>query len=166
MTLLGQLVHLHSPQQLQLVLCEVQGLAGLGVGEAGPALGDLDGVEQGIESLASGGAHDLLAVDVVADVGVRVVERERDVANCVFGLLGVRVVRVVDGVDLGVFVAHVAVGVGDDAVVGLFLLLVTGSGCRPALREVAALAVGGHLVAQNALIILVFVVLSVAAAVE
>lgn len=160
MALLGQLVHLDTAQQLQLILGEVQRLARLGVGETCPALGDLNGIQQCIESLAGGRAHDLLAVDVVADVGVGIVERQRDVADGVLGLLGVRVVRVVHGVDLRVFVAFVAIGIGDDAIVEVLGIVIAGDlpiggSARLAFRGEVLLAFRRDLVAQDILLVLV-----------
>jgi hypothetical protein len=86
--LLDDLVPCDLLQHVQLLLRQLQRLAGGGVGQTGPALGDVDAVQQGVQSLALGGAHDLLAVDVVANVRVLVVVLQVDVADGV-GLLGV-----------------------------------------------------------------------------
>lgn len=140
------LAHLELAQQLELVLAEVQRLAGLRVCQAGPSLGDLYAVEEVVEGVTGGRAHDLLAVDGVANVRVRVVERERDVADCVGALVGVRVVRVVYGINVLVDISCAAIGVRLYSVVGTELLVVV-KGTVGVLLALGTLAVGGDIVA-------------------
>ena len=67
-----------------------------------PALGHFDTVEEGVESVASGRAHNLLAVDIITDMGIAVVEFHGDGADGVWRFLGIGIVRIVDGVDFTV----------------------------------------------------------------
>lgn len=74
----------------------------MNIRKASPALGHFDAVEESIKSVASGRAHNLLAVDIIADMGIAVVEAHGDVADGVWRFLGIGIVRIVDGVNLTV----------------------------------------------------------------
>ena len=80
--------HLNAANELQLILTviwsersdggigirgsirQIERVAGVHICQPRPPLGYFDAVEETLEGIASGRAHDLLAVDVVADMGV------------------------------------------------------------------------------------------------
>lgn len=88
-TLVRNKTMLDTTDQLQLLLCKIERVSGVDVGQTSPALGDLNGIEKTLQRIASGWAHNLLAIDVVADVWVAVVEAEWDVSYRVNGALGI-----------------------------------------------------------------------------
>lgn len=157
----GDFVHLQFLQKLQFLLAEVQRLARLGVSQASPALGKLNAVQQGIKSLASGGPHDFLAIDIVSNVRVGVIERERNVANGVDRALGIRVVAVVDWIYLCILVAHASIGVLDDSVVGFIVCLAVDVwlvlGIGLAIDSLALFVAASYIILFILVLILVFV---------
>lgn len=84
---------------------EVERVASVNIRKAGPALGYFDAVEEGVESVLGGRAHNLLAVDIITNMGIAVVEAQGDVADGVWRFLGIGIVRIVDGVDLTVAIS-------------------------------------------------------------
>lgn len=77
----------------------------MNIRETSPALGDFDTVEEGIESVTSSRAHNLLAVDIITNMGIAVVETQGNVADGVRRFLGIGIIRIVDGVDLTVAIS-------------------------------------------------------------
>lgn len=74
------------------------------IGKVGLIFGDFNGVEECIESIFSSWLYDFFVVDIIVNVGVRVIKREWDVFNGVGGFLSVCIVVVICGINFIVFV--------------------------------------------------------------
>jgi len=134
-----------------LILGKVQGLSSFRVCQASPALGDLNAVKKSIKGLASGRAHNLLAIDVVADVRVGIVERERDVSDGVDGALSIRVVTVINRIDLCILITLASIGILHDTIVGFRVIVIESRWCSEAV-----IGIGRGIIAVH-IIIIVFV---------
>jgi hypothetical protein len=133
-----------------LILGKVQGLSSFRVCQTSPALGDLNTVKKGIKGLASGRAHNLLAIDVVADVRVGIVERERNVSDGVDGALSIGVITVINRIDLCIFVTLASIGILHDTIVGFRAIGIESRWCSEAV-----IGIGRGIIAMRIIIIVV-----------
>ena len=131
----SDLVCLNPSQDIQLLLAEFQGFPSVRVRQAGPTLWYIDAVQKRIQGFPLCWTSNLLAIDIVANMRIRIVERQRDVANSVRVLGRFGVIRVVDWIDVFVDIAFVAVGIFCDYMVRQwFVILVAGTVLRRTIK--------------------------------